>query len=571
MKKGIISIAAIVVLAALLTGVSGQAHAATAPAGTLTVTGVSWFSPNSTQLAVPGMNEIPLFVTFYNPVAVSNLSVSVNLSAYTSGVFNYSYIVGKNTNVNEVYNIPALPAQTTTTIEQTVNISGTAPSAIYTENLTFTVGNMSSPDYGNVSFNLPVLGSVDMVSPTALFGTESTPLVGTPGMSNVPLTVMLENTGNSPATNVSVSYTPSGSLTGSTQHTVISAIPAYGAVPVTFLTSIMDNASISQVYSQNLTVSYYGSSHVVPFNVPITGTSNLSIVNYYTNPPVIFQDQKFVALTFVAENSGSSFAKNVTISVTSPDFNVTTTPYNLSYFPSGKLLNFTFLVNARNITGQAPLTVNLGKTTQTITINVHSKGSYAISSSIPDLHTGASKQVLSFNVTNTGSVNLYAFTLHLLSPSVITLHVPSSNPLAALTETNVTFAEIKPGQTVTATFLVDTSSSASFSTYPAQLAVSWNLNNSASTFHSTYNFNEKVTPTGVQNIQNSITFTPLNIAVLVLIIALVIGLVALGARGRKLRKEAESMKRKGAQEPFKQLPHKDQNGNGDGEDKARER
>lgn len=561
MKKSIITIVVVLLLATVLSGFSGQANAATPTASPLTVTGVSWFSSNSTQQVVPGMNDVPLFVSFYSAVTESNLTVSLNLSAYSPGVFNYSYIVGPNSNVNEQYFIPELPAQTTTTIEQTVNISSDAPNAIYLENLTFSIAGATSVTYGNDSFNLPVAGTVNMVSPTAYFGTQSDPLIGTPGMSNVPLTVMVENTGNSAATNVSVSYTPAGSLSGMTQHTVISAIPAYQAIPVTFLASVKDNASISQVYGQNITVSYYGSSHVVPFTVPVTGTSNISIVNYYTNPPVIFQDQKFIALTLVTENSGSSFAKNVTVSVSSPQFNVTTNAYKISYFPSGTLMNFTFLMNADNYTGLSHLSVTLGSEVKTISLNLHSYGSFSVSSDIPALHTGATKQVISFNVTNTGSVTLYDFTLHLLSPSVISLHIPSSNPLAALTETNVTFAQISPGQTVMATFLVDTSSSASFTTYPAQLAISWVLNTSTTSFHQTYNFNEKVTPTGVQSIQGMVTFTPLNIAVLILIIVLIVALAAVAGRGRRLKRETEAIKSKGNHEPFKQLPHKDYAGN----------
>lgn len=561
MKKSLVSLVLIVLLATAFLGFSGHAEAATASSGPVSVTGVSWFAPNSTQQVVPGMNDIPLFVTFSSDSTLANFTVHLNLTAYAAGTFSYSYVLGLKKQVNSVYALPELPAQQSVTIEQLVNISSNAPTGIYAENLSYSYGSPTALTYVNSTFFVPVEGSVNLVSPTAFFGTQSSPLVGTPGMSNVPLTIMLENTGTSAATNVSVVYTPSGSFSGITQSTVISAIPAYEAVPVTFLVSVADNASVTMALAQNLTVSYYGSSHIVHFTAPVTGSSNLSVVNYFTNPPVIFQDEKFIALTLVTENSGSSFAKNVTVSVASNRFSVITNPYNLSYYPAESLENFTFLLNAQNYTGLSYIHVTLGKTTQTIALNLRSYGSFGISANIPDLHTGASKQLLSFNITNTGLFTLYDFTLHLLSPSVVSLHIPSSNPLAALTETNVTFAQIKPGQTVTATFLVDTSSSAAFATYPAQLAISWRLNDSVSLFYHTYNFNEKVTPTGIQSIQGMITFTPLNIAVLVLIVALVIGLVVLAGRGRKLRKETEKMRKEKNREEFKQLPHKNSNGN----------
>jgi len=561
MKKSIVSLVLVMLASTAFFGLAGHAEAATAPSGTVSVTGVSWFSPNSTNQAVPGMDNIPLFVTFFNAQALTNVSVHVNLTAYAAGVFSYSYIIGPDKQVNEVYNFPALPAQSTTTVEQTVNISGNAPNGIYVENLSFSYGNSTTTYYGNASFNLPLAGSVNIVSPTAYFGSQSSPIAGTPGMSNVPVTVMLENTGTAAATNVTVSYAPSGSLSGLAQHTTISAIPSFGVIPVTFIASVSDNATVTQAYSQNLTVSYYGTSHKVQFLLPITGSSKLSIINYFTNPPVIFQDEKFISLTLVTENSGSSFAKNVSVSLASSRFDVLTNPYNLSYYPSGSIQHFTFLISAKNYTGMSDLTVTLGKTTLGISLNLRSHGSFGIAASIPDLHTGVNNQLLSFNITNTGVTTLYDFSLHLLSPSVISLHIPTSNPLAALTETNVTFAQINPGQTVTATFLVDTSGSAQFETYPAQLAISWRLNNSVSPFYHTYNFNEKVTPTGIQNLQGVFTFTPLNIAVLALIVALVIGLVAFAGRSRKLKKEADQLRKEKKSEELKQLPHKDSNGN----------
>lgn len=512
---------------------------ATSGSQPLGVTGVAWFGQNSTQQAVPGMNEIPLFVSFETTATLQNLTVWENLSAYSPGIFNYSYVMGANANVNNIYNFGYIPAGTALVVEQTVNISSRAPNGIYLENLSYSYGNTTQTFYGNVSFQLPLQGTVNIQSSGSLFGTSASPIIGTPGMNNIPLTVILENTGNSPVSNVSIKYTPSGNLSGKTQNTVISAFEPFGVVPLTFTVSINGNSEVDQAYGQNLTVSYLGSTHKVSFSVPITGYSNLSLVSFYTNPPVIYQGQKYISLTLVAVNSGNSFATNVNVSVRSGQFSVLTNSYNLPVFPSGTIQNFTFLLNAHNYTGEASIEANLAGSTLVLPVYLHSYGSYKITQDIPALHTGATSQPLSFNITNTGNVTLYDFTLYYLSPSVVSIHVPSSNPLASLTSGNVTFSSISPGQTVTATYLVDTSSSAAFSTYSAQLAISWRTNQSAGAFHKTYNFNQTVAPTGIQNLKGMFTFTPLNIAVLVVILALIIGLVAVARRGRKARKKAE--------------------------------
>ncbi len=503
------------------------------------VTGVSWFSANSTEQAVPGMSDIPLFVQFQTAATMQNLTVKVNLTAYEPGVFNYSYIMGPDSGVQDIYNFGAVPAGTSLTAEQTVNISSNAPDGIYLENLTYTYGNATAHFYGNASFQLPVQGTVNIESPSASFGTQSSPIEAVPGMENIPVTVLLENSGNSPVSNVSVSYSPQGVFAGPAQSTTVPAFGSYSEIPVTFMASISSNATAGSIYGQNLSVEYLGTTHQVHFTLPVTGTSNLSMVDYFTNPPIIYQGQKFISMTIVAANSGDAYARNVNVSLTSTDFSILTNPYNVPAFPSESLQNFTFLMNADNVTGSTLVKLNLGNESVEIPVTLHSYGSYSITKTVPDLHTGASSQELSFNITNTGNTTLYDFTVYYLSPSVISVHVPSSNPLASLKSGNETFAQISPGETVTATYLVDTSSSASFTIYPGQLAISWHLNNTATTFHKTYTFNQKVTPTSIQNLKGALTFTPLNIAVLAVIIALIIGLVAVARRGSRSRKKAK--------------------------------
>ena len=276
------------------------------------------------------------------------------------------------------------------------------------------------------------------------------------------------------------------------------------------------------------------------FKVSVLGTPQLTLVNYYTDPPVIYQDQKYVQLTAVVSNTGLGPAKNLQVYASSSSFSVLTSDYSIAYLPSGSLYNFTFLLNARDVSGQAPVTLHLGNTSYLIPLYLHNYGSLKITSSLPTMPIGSSSLLELFNITNMGNKTMYGLSVYLLSPSVISIHIPSSNPLAALTADNYTISELQPGQTATVTYIVDVSSSAKAQSYTAQIFTSWHLNNTAQEFTQTYNFNETVSPTAIQQFTSSLTFTPLNIGVLGFIIVLIIALVAVSARSRRLRKKLKA-------------------------------
>ena len=424
-KKFVVS--ALVLLALLGTlGTVGSAHAASPGYEPVAVTNAYWYSSNSTVLVSPGSNYTPLFVQFESLGNFAYVNASVNLSYYSSSPFSYSYITGPNVNQRTYYNISAVSAGQTLTINQLVDVSSNASRGVY----------------------------------------------------EVALQVTTNLTPNTPS----------------------------------FLV----------------------------FKIAVLGTPPISLVNYFTNPPVLYQDQKFIQFTAVVSNTGAGPAQNMQVSLSSGSFKVLTGAYNVAYMPSGTVENFTFLMNAMNLTGQAPVTLLLGNSQDTIQLFLNNYGSLDIQGSIPALNPGSGSVLELFNITNTGSSVMYNVNVHLLSPSVISIHIPSSNPLAALTADNFTIAELLPGQKVVVTYIVDVSSSAATQTYPAQIVVQWNLNNTAQQFHQTYTFDEKVTPTAIQQLTSNFTFTPLNIAVMLLIIILIVALIAVSVRSRKMRKKLKT-------------------------------
>lgn len=533
-------IATLIVMAMVMAGFSAAAGGAFAATenNLLKVAGVSWYGPNSTEQAVPGTDYVPLVISFIvltNSSLGQSMSVSVNLTSQ----FSYSNVTGGS--AQTTVTIAPVVQGSFLTIVQLVNISATASNGLYTEQLSYVLqGGTGGAVTGSSQFTLPLLGTVNLVPAGSTFGSASTPIPGTPGMKFVPLSMAIENTGNSPVTNISATYTPSGYLYGSPQTSYVSAMPSFGFATLTFLVSISSDATLGFV-QQSVIAHYNGANHTIQFNVPLTGYANISMINYFTNPPAIYQGEKYIQLTVLTANSGNSFASDLTVGASAAHFDVLTAPYRLPAYPSGYQLNFTFLLNAMNYTGPAPVTVTIGGTQYVIPLYLKQEGALDISSTVPVFNPGGSNQLEIFTLTNGGNTTMYDLNIHLLSPGIISIHIPSSNPFAALTANNVTFAELKQGQSVTVTFSMDTASSAPVGSYPAQLLVTWMHNDSATQLSKTYTFSEVVKKSGVQQFTDSFALTPLNTVVLVVILAAVIAVAAVVLARSRRRKRGEKV------------------------------
>ena len=412
---------------------------------------------------------------------------------------------------------------------------------------------------------LAIVGSLGLLapshaqapSPLAVTNTywysENSTLLVSPGSNYTPLFVQFTSLENFTYLNASINlsyYSNSpfsysyitGPNTYQRDYYNFSHVIAGESLTVYQLVNVASDAA-QGVYEVELSVNASGvpGTMNMPVTVSLLGTPQLTLVNYFTNPPVIYQGEKFIQFTAVVSNTGAGPGKNIQFSLSSSDFTVLTGAYRVAYLPSGTVANYTFLLDVHNVTGQSLLDFQMGSQPVSIPIYIHNYGSLKISSSTPTLTSGATKLLETFNITNTGNKTLLDLNVHLLSPSVISIHISSSNPLGALTADNFTLAELKPGQKITVTYLVDVSSSAQTISYPAQLVAQWHLNNTREQFYSTYNFNETVSPTVIQQFTSNFTFTPLNIGVLLLILVLIIALIAVSARSRKIRKKLKAI------------------------------
>ncbi|MGC8561997.1 MAG: hypothetical protein ACP5UZ_01880 [Thermoplasmata archaeon] len=602
----------------------------------IAVTSMNWYSTNSTELVAPGYSYVPLVATFVTESALVDLNVSFNFTA-SGGYFSYSYVHGPDKDVRDYFTFPMTQTGGQYTIYQLTNISATAPSGIYqmTIDYSFISGNRTIS--GNMTGQVALLGTVSIIPLQAYFGLPGSPISATSYESSIPITIYLENNGNSPATNVTVTYSPQSPMTGSLQHvvipafpaytsipvtftvdigpatlvtsqnleitvfglthneqfsvklasfpyivgaaaafntgtvvagqdmkniplqfyleedssvpvtnvsviytptsplsgvtqkTVISAIPAFEAVPVTFIVSITGNGT---TFYQNLTLNYNGSSRDVEFKVIVPGYSNISLVNYYTTPPYIYQGEQFVLLKVALINGGDSISPSINVSVTSSAFNVSTAPYHLPGLPSGQLLNLTFLLNASMTAGPANIYLHINNKTLTLSEKILNKGSVELTSGQISVNSGTNANLFVFTAKNNGNVTLVDLNFHILTPDVFYIDVPSSNPLGSLTANNITFAQLVPGQSITITFVMNVESAATPGNYPSQLIVTYMLNNSSNQFLVTHNFNVSVTETPIQHLSSDTGLTYTVLAVVAVII-IVFGVLIMRRRRKK--------------------------------------
>ena len=297
-----------------------------------------------------------------------------------------------------------------------------------------------------------------------------------------------------------------------------------------------------QYYDENLTYNNTTISGDTTFTIPV-GHPEIGLISYVTNPPVIYQNEKFIKLTVYTENTGTSAMRNVNVNVTSSYYKtVSPVQYSIAYYPQGKLMNFTFYMNADNVTGHAPIELHVNNSTYTLNTVIHSNGKKGLSISVlkKSLVSNTKKQIMIFYLNDTGNMTYLDVQIHMLSPSIISIHVSSSNPLGALTANNVTFAQIKPGESITVTYVVDTSSAPS-GNYPVQMLVEYHFNNTAETFDRVYTYNQKIVPTTTQQVENTMV-EPLYAGLTALIIIILISIGAIAVHSKKKTRRIEKKK-----------------------------
>ncbi len=287
--KRIITLMAITILLATL---GGNFTVAESP---IVVTSTYWFGENSTLLPVPGMVNAPLYVEIRN-----GGSTIYNFTAYIylRSPFSYGYIIN-NSAVEEktIISIPQFAQGSTLKIMQLVNISPEAKNGIYQSYL-FAYGSTSiggTVQNLSTTFLVPLEGNVHLFVAGSYLGSNGVYVNPIPGENPLPLTLIIGNSGNS-------------------SKQIVTAIPSYGYVQVTFPVKFYSNVK-NGTYTESVNFSYLTVEGTINFNFTWSNSYNVSVLGAYIGSTSFQATGGMLNIPLFVEimNTGTGYISNLHI------------------------------------------------------------------------------------------------------------------------------------------------------------------------------------------------------------------------------------------------------------------
>ncbi|MEM0016104.1 MAG: hypothetical protein QXE59_03585, partial [Saccharolobus sp.] len=272
--------------------------------------------------------------------------------------------------------------------------------------------------------------------------------------------------------------------------------------------------------------------------IPVTIYSPNISINVVTIPPQAFPSYYDVRLLAILTNYGSGIAENANISIQSPFEVVSSTSIHLGALPPGVPINATFLLNIPNSTIPKVYFVNFtitydgGSETYHYPLTIYPKANLIVAGVYyPTLNSGYTSVPITILLKNTGNATAKNVIVRLGTSNVIYPHVSSSNPLQALTASEVFIGDIQPGQITNVTFVVDVSSGASPGTYPLAIALVWNQTGALFPFEQSDTFYVTIS----QPFYVKLFESPIGIALIVIIVIIIIVAIVVFLRVRHKR------------------------------------
>ncbi|ADY01814.1 S-layer domain-like protein [Vulcanisaeta moutnovskia 768-28] len=400
----------------------------------------------------------------------------------------------------------------------------------------------------NTNVSVPILGYTGFEA-TAMIGTPDNVVQALPN-SYVPLTIYLTNYGNTPVYNVTVtllSTPPQINIINTTQH--LPALPPGQPVPLTFYAYVPSYISQGN-YTLELRVDYFtGVDDVINATLIVPQEPIVYVQSVATNPPEVFQGYPMAQLILSIVNIGSGMAYDAELFINGTGASpLISMPLILGAIPPGQPIQLTVPIslpsNSGNYTMSITVTYDGGSITRYYQLNVRPKANLAIVSisypqppnpslsnlgamlstiTSPTLSPGASKVPITITIMNEGPVEAKNIMVAISTGQVIQPHVSSSNPLSALTASQAFIGDLKPGQEINVTFLVDVDSNARPGNYPLVLTFVWNQTGSL------YPLSESVTTyVTVKPAPNVLLW----VVLILIIIVVIIGIIAAIRRRR---------------------------------------
>ncbi|BBD73779.1 hypothetical protein HS1genome_2168 [Sulfodiicoccus acidiphilus] len=481
-----------------------------------------WGSVNNPLVVGPGQTNVPLTVVVKNTgtVTASNVTIYFQHREYP--------LLLQQTNATVGY-VPAGQENV-----------GTVMASVYPNVTTGVYYVPVTVHYfqQNVTELLPVYveGSVTL-SLDSLWGSVNNPLVVGPGQTNVPLTVVVKNTGTVTASNVTIYFQHREyPLLLQQTNATVGYVPAGQENVGTVMASVYPNVTTG-VYYVPVTVHYFQQN--VTELLPVTITSpNLTAI-LYTVPPEVFPGFYDVPITAVVVNYGAALAENVTLSISSPFQIVSQNPVKIGALPSGGRANISFVFNIPNDTKAGIYYFNLtvsydgGLYSQQYPLKLQPKANVIVTKVYqPVLNPGTSQVGITLTIENDGQAKAQNVRIILNPSDVIYPYVSTSNPLSALTASSAGIGDLAPGQEVNVTFVIDVASGIAPGTYTESVTAVWNQTGSFVPFAQASDFNVYVSPPLTQVLLRELS-SPLVIGIIVVAVVVVVGVVLFGSNKRR--------------------------------------
>ncbi|MGC8635476.1 MAG: COG1361 S-layer family protein [Thermoprotei archaeon] len=386
----------------------------------------------------------------------------------------------------------------------------------------------------------------DFLVVAATWGSKSSPIVASPGDSNLPLFVELVNEGGS-AVNANAtlklwgpfyySYYTDGKLVYSREETVrLGTVESGGQALGAFFISIKADAS-DGVYVIPLTISSDGFTQDLNLSVPITGYASIKVVGVGYNPPSMFPGEQDVELEAYVVNDGTSLARNATVYLSLPSgFSPAwgnSTVHEIGVLPVGTEVPVQFYFNVGSVKSPSNYTARMiiswtgGSESVPITFMIYGKASFSvISTSGYNLTQGGSGQKLYVTLKNSGNYTANYVTFDLITP----------NEFSGVTTDYA--GSLQPGQQDIVRFELDTTSNAKPTTYNLTLQVTWYQNNSEVPFTSYIPIQVHVKQSLINSIGSDLSSAKIGsnslLLVLLIVVIFLLGILigVLGRRGK---------------------------------------
>ncbi|BFI73680.1 uncharacterized protein SSO0011 [Nanoarchaeota archaeon] len=380
--------------------------------------------------------------------------------------------------------------------------------------------------------SIPILGYTNF-SINSFFGTQNNIILPYNNQKDVPLTFVIINDGNTILNNVTVYFNNNSNIEFLENQYYIGILPI--GQPYFLTTYVNINNLSTGINYVTLNISYFDGDYQT-INVPINfGYTNIGI-NTYTNPVTIYPGNP-VLLDSIIFNYGNQPAGNFYINIYSPFELLTSNYYNLGILYPGSIYNISSLIYIPSNTspGYYPIIYELNYNNQqyNYTYYIHVLGEANISITnvyYNNLYPGSSEVPITVNIKNIGNVEAKNLIAIIGSNNVIYPYVSSSNPLRALTASEINVGNLYPNQSINITFIIKVSSGANYGNYSLPIIFVWNQSESLYPFSQEENINIQVIEPFYYNPEFYIKI------IIPIIIVIIIGLMLYKFRKRKNKK-----------------------------------